>query len=330
MKRLTLLRLVPVLCLSIFAGCEHRSRVEDLIAMQYPQLRSGGSMTFVTYDEHYTTKGASRRFCVTCSVKWEKPFYRIESQCPPFEKYPSVIKLKRAEQAAKGIPFTVVFDKGRSSHKSVTTSFSLANLYTRDSVKEELSKSCVIFPDGERIGTKFDQDLFCRQYEEQVAETAKLNMGWSKLEKEYCVKVEKCKEVKFTRLKDGELESHIAEADSLYGSLEKVVADIDAKLVPMRNIHHNANKLVPFFGQFPIQDEAKAGIAAVEETRKLLRHYSDEMKNRRESARTEKNTRAKRGIVFVQAPSESKGNVSADKKDRTGKSGGVITISMPK
>ena len=64
----------------LISGCNHSDRVVDLIYGKYPNLKEGGDIEFVAYQENYKTKWAVRTFTAKGVVRWDEKWFVVDNE----------------------------------------------------------------------------------------------------------------------------------------------------------------------------------------------------------------------------------------------------------
>lgn len=299
---------LPLLALVILvSGCDHPDRVVDLIYGKYPNLKDGGEIEFVVYQESHKTKWDVRTFTATGVVRWDEKWFVVENEYMGQYGLDDVICVSECKEANEGVPFKATFYKGRTREKG-SVSLDIkggVDFFTTKTLLKTYSDKCIVRSDGTFIGKQFDSNRYQKVFNNS------LNRG-NRFVKEIDVicstnasQVEKLASENFKRLNDDKLDEYLSNCTSVLGRF----------FIPEEIIFYRDD--LQYFMSFPLkdfgQDKARELFQCCEKAENNLGGLKNKLNNILAEAKKEKEVRVRRGVKFLPAITKTENKTKQNK-----------------
>lgn len=291
----------------LISGCNHSDRVVDLIYGKYPNLKEGGDIEFVAYQENYKTKWAVRTFTAKGVVRWDKKWFVVDNEYKGQYGLDDVICVSECKEVNGGVPFAATFYKGRTSKRgNVELNVKgIVDLFTEKTLRETYSNKCIVRSDGSFIEKHFDSKGYQKVFNNS------LNRG-NRFVKEIDVicatnasQVEKLTSENFKRFNDDKLDEYLHDCASVLGRF----------FIPEEIIFYRDD--LQYFMLFPVrnsgQDMAKELFQRCEKAEDMLSDLKNKLNKVLAKAKKEKEMRVRRGVKFLPAMVETENKTRTDK-----------------
>ena len=291
----------------LISGCNHSDRVVDLIYGKYPNLKEGGDIEFVDYQESHKTKWSVRTFTAKGVVRWDEKWFVVDKEYKGQYGLDDVICVSECKEVNGGVPFAATFYKGRTSKRgNVELNVKgIVDLFTEKKLRETYSNKCIVRSDGSFIEKQFDSKGYQKVFNNS------LNRG-NRFVKEIDVicatnasQVEKLTSENFKRFNDDKLDEYLHDCASVLGRF----------FIPEEIIFYRDD--LQYFMLFPVrnsgQDMARELFHRCEKAEDMLSDFKNKLNEVFAKAKKEKEMRVRHGVKFLPAITKTENNTKQNK-----------------
>ena len=284
----------------LISGCNHSDRVVDLIYGKYPNLKEGGDIEFVAYQENYKTKWAVRTFTAKGVVRWDKKWFVLNKKYTGKFGIVDIIIVSECSEVNEGVPFNATFYKGRIKERGFVSLDikSSVDLFTEKTLRRKYGNKCIIKEGGAFVGNQFDSKQYYKIFNERINRGNQFIKKISMVYSNNVSQVEKLCSVDFKKLNNDKLDEYLSDCTSVLGRF----------FIPNETVFYRDE--LEYFMSFPVKDLGQDMAKDLFQRCEIAEDAFDSLKNKLndilKNVKKEKESRARRGVRFLSATGEIK------------------------